>query len=193
MTQYNRKYDCIFINIPRTGSGSISEHIATGGHRPLSERRNIMAARGKLEEYEGAFKFAFVRNPYTRFISAWCHLGLHKEFDLNKFLSPDPIVLMTVKKIFNRPSGLNYLIEKRHNLFRPQHEFLDTGDDDIHVYKYEALPQNWGKVCKKLGISPAPKLSHKNQATCDVELTDESKEILYNYYKYDFEEYGYTK
>lgn len=191
MTQYNRKYDCIFINIPRTGSGSISEHIATGGHRPLSERRNIMAARGKLEEYEGAFKFAFVRNPYTRFISAWCHLGLHKRFDVNKFLGHN--------MYWSKPHLLTYkmrwkwLLEKHHNLFRSQHTFLDSGDDDIHVYKYEALPQNWGKVCKKLGISPAPKLSHKNQATCDVELTDESKEILYNYYKYDFEEYGYTK
>lgn len=70
------KYECIFIHVPKTGGMSVCDCLfgAMVGHHPASEFKGVP---------DHFFRFAFVRNPFDRLISAyeWYHLPDRKESD----------------------------------------------------------------------------------------------------------------
>ena len=61
MSTYNSQLNCIFIAVPRTGCGSISSLVGGGGHLPAS-----IVKKRYPEQWDKAFKFAFVRDPIDR-------------------------------------------------------------------------------------------------------------------------------
>lgn len=68
MSIFNRQYNTIFIHIPKTAGSSMQAVLGHGGHETIY---HFMEQDG----FDGAFKFAFVRNPWDRFIS----LRFHKQ------------------------------------------------------------------------------------------------------------------
>ena len=66
------KYNCIFIQIPRTGCGSINHILQQqGGHRPASWLKN----KAGETMWSRKLVFAVVRNPFDRYASMIAHFG----------------------------------------------------------------------------------------------------------------------
>jgi hypothetical protein len=73
LTGWNRHHSAIFVHIPKTAGTTVldflgAEHVFDT-HAPAAIYRQ---ADPKL--FERAFKFAFVRNPWDRFASAFHHM-----------------------------------------------------------------------------------------------------------------------
>lgn len=72
-------------------------------------------------------------------------------------------------------------------------------DGDCYVIKYESLEQNWSDLQSEVSFTlPSLKKIRPRYSAwepvsgSDLILTDESKEIIYNKYKSDFNLFGYT-
>lgn len=107
------------------------------GHLSLAQVRPYL----RPEEFDGFFKFAFVRNPFDRFVSYCAFItrdGGHFE--------QDPRAVM--RHFIDNPPW-------QHILFKPQHEFL-TGDqgellsDDVG--RVEAMQQSYDRIAERIGI-----------------------------------------
>jgi hypothetical protein len=63
-------YKCIYVRIPKCASRSISQSLFDnlgGGHKTILEYQLIFSSK----EFNSYFKFAFVRNPWDRLVSAY--------------------------------------------------------------------------------------------------------------------------
>jgi len=172
MSIYNKEGKYIYTNIPRTGCGSICEALKIGGgHWPTSFRINEL--EGKGIDTKSLFKFAFVRHPYSRFVSAYQNLG--KKQNVNEFIQAGKI---------------GELMDSERTMFRPQVDWIMEDDKLLvdFVGRYENLKEDWKYIQKKLKIK-AP-LPHLNK-TVKVELEEASKKVLRILYADDFEEFGY--
>lgn len=164
MSVFNSKHNAIFIHIPRTGGTSMErrEFLGWGGHETVRDFRD-------KEGFDDAFKFAFVRNPWDRYVSAWSLLNEGQFFD----------VRITSPRIH----------------FRPQHEFICDEDGNVlvdFVGRYETLKADWRYVCDKLGVPPH--LAHHRPGDHQPYreyYTPETWAALAELYATDIELFGY--
>lgn len=185
MSIYNKKYECIYINIPRTASGSISQIVRTGGpetamNAKLNHERKLEKSE-IMKSWDETFKFSFVRNPYDRLLSAYYHLRLNKLVNPNRFINE---------------YGFGPLLLYEKAIFRPQSEYLLDDQRNImvdFVGKFENLHEDWKKLQKKLLI--------KEDLTYHLHRTQENKKSwdknaknkIYNFYEDDFLTFGYER
>jgi hypothetical protein len=157
----------IFVAIPKTGTHSVRralrEHMGPRdleqvglfvqrqlpipelarighGHISLAQLRPYL----KPEEFESFFKFAFVRNPFDRFVSYASFITREVgHFDR------DPQKVMRYF-IANPPMD--------HILFRPQHELVTDGKGELltdYVGRVEQMQESYDTVAAKIGIPTA--------------------------------------
>lgn len=161
-------YNCCFIQIPRTGCGSINSIIQqTGGHRTASYCKEQLG-----DEWDDLFTFAFVRDPVARFVSGYRHLGMPE--DINAYL---------------RVYGVEGALEVNHQMFRPMVEYLD--EPIGFIGRFERLAEGWSAVSNS--IFSGLKLPHLNASKGFSEtLNRESLNMLFDFYAKDFARFGYS-
>jgi hypothetical protein len=167
----NHKY--VFVAVPKTGTHAVRQalrpHMGAGdmeqvglfvkrqfpiadlakvghGHISLEQLRKFMDP-AKFAEY---FKFAFVRNPFDRFIS-YCSF-ITRERGAFK---TDPQKVMR-RVLANPPS--------EHVLFWPQNTFLVDGEGKLltdYVGRVETMQQSFEFIASKIGV-PAVQLEKVN-------------------------------
>ena len=168
-------YKCVFVHIPKNAGQSI-EHVFLNllgltwkTRAPLLLRYNDQPELGppslahlKANEYvrfkyltqemfDDYFKFAFVRNPWSRMISIYNYLGFNKKCNFKTFLMGD-----FRKKVFN----------DRAWFVRPQKDFVYSDDGDLlvnYIGNFEDLQNGFDYVCSKIGIPPT-QLPHVNKS-----------------------------
>lgn len=169
------EYRTVFVHVPKTAGRSI-EHVflelvglTWETRAPLLLRANDDPCLGpprlahltaseyvslghiSQEEFDAYFKFAFVRNPWTRLVSEYKFRGWHKVFSFRDFIF----------KHFPQPSW-----SAMYNHVKPQYEFLfdEHGNQLVDfIGKYENLQADFDRVCQLLGLEP-PKLPHVGQS-----------------------------
>lgn len=150
------------------------------GHLGVTQVRPVLGD----ELFARYFKFAFVRNPWDRFVS-YC-----------AFMSRETGQFNAQPQAFMR-----YIIRDRpplqHILFRPQHEMLCNVDGKLamdFVGRVENLEQDFARICSHIGVTPAP-LERVNASQhrpwfeyYDAELRD----LVATMYRRDIELFGYS-
>ena len=173
----SHKNSFIFFAVPKTGTHSIRqalrphldendqeqvglfvqkqlpyEELSRIGHGHISARQARPVIGPK--QFDLYFKFAFVRNPFDRFVSYCAFMSRHND----AFVS-DPRAFMRFVIRDNPPL--------QHILFRPQHELLVGENGGLlmdFVGKVETMQQDYDRLCERLGI-PGQALERVNASS----------------------------
>lgn len=190
--------ECIFIAVPRAASSSICQcvfgHMA-GGHKTAKEYRRLFGPW-----FRWHFVFTFVRNPYTRLVSAYDYLrkGGHPAWPKDKRFGEevigsydgfDDFVLQWL-----RPEKAPF--KKDH--FRPQTHFLEI-DGRLAVDfigSVEKIEEDYEQIREK--IRDAAPLQKRNTASSNRKpleafyTNDRVVRRVREVYSLDFERLGYS-
>jgi len=194
------KHKCIFVHIPKAGGTSISKSLfnsfvgALGGHPYLSEYKEIY----NEIEFKNYFKFAFVRNPWDRLVSAYNFLktGGVSEQDKNWAKS-------NIQQYENFDSFIKGWLNQKNIYsyyhFIPQFEFVCLDGLELavdFVGYFENFEQDFKFVADKLGIQA--ELQHLNKTkdrgkrkNYTEYYTKETLKIVADVYQEDITLFGY--
>jgi len=190
----------LFIHIPKTGGCSLKKSlVSVDGDFIDTKHKKIKRLRTefKLHEY---FKFAFVRNPWDRFVSAYFYL---KEVQNNPNHEwPSDIwksnVINNDFDTFSKFVRSGIWKGSRWFHFYPQYDYIVNGhnkDIDIDfVGRFENLQEDFDKVCEHIGLSPQKLIPtnisrHKHYTEY---YNEDTKKIIADYYRKDIEYFRYV-
>ncbi len=175
-------HSCIFVHIPKTAGQSI-EHaflnwigLSWETRAPLLMGENDQPLLGpprlahlSADQYVGCkhipqtmfdayFKFAIVRNPWSRMVSFYKYLGYQRTHSFRSFLLGD----------FRK-----HLLQERYWFVRPQRDYIYSADGDIlvdYVGRFENLQSSFDVVCDKLGLpaTELPRINASRDASTDL-------------------------
>lgn len=161
------QYKCIFVHVPKTGGQSIEQFflnlldLSWERRAPLLLRHNDNPQLGPPrlahltaleylrykyisdEIFNTYFKFAFVRNPWSRLVSHYKYNKFYSLYSFNHF----------VKKKF-----LKNFYGKDHWFLKPQYDFVYSSDGKLlvdYIGKFEALQKDFSRVATELGLHEA--------------------------------------
>lgn len=162
------RHQCVFVHIPKNG-GQAVEHVFLDAEaldwksraslllrpRRRGERGPPRLAHLRAEEYhrygylaredfDRYFKFAFVRNPWSRAVSFYRYLGFDRRCSFARFVE----------------GWLTPQVNGRHRWFvGPQLAYLQDADAAIavdFVGRLERMDADFAEVCARLGMAPTP-------------------------------------
>jgi hypothetical protein len=184
--------DFIFIHIIKTAGTSVGKAVNLKNklHLPAKE---IIRRIGK-EEWNAAFKFAFVRNPWDKTVS---HYKYNIKRDI-KQMRTNPISFRDwVWKTIG--DDKDYFYYNRPMLFAPQIEWLLDDNDELnidYIGRFENLHADFAKIAKVIGVPeslPFLNTTKKINTKPYSEYYDsETKELIAKVYKKDIEKFGYS-
>tara|TARA_R110001592_G_scaffold130031_5_gene343041 strand:- start:1652 stop:2278 length:627 start_codon:yes stop_codon:yes gene_type:complete len=202
---YSKKHDFLYIAVAKTATTLIEDTICknlkykqfnqvfvtAGIEKDLHKHSTMQEIQLRLPEVQKYWKFAFVRNPYSRMVSWFSYLtqGLNG---------------LTAQKIHAKTYGTDYLLGDFKNfcnfapfwVFNNQFFHLCDKDENIKidfVGRYENLQEDLGIVCDKIGI-PQQKLPRTNKSKhkhYTEYYDDETRQIVAEKYAKDIEYFGY--
>ena len=209
------RHNFLFIHIAKTGGTSIraalryykwadpfyiplflcSRLSSVTGHRlacKLPRHAKAIAAYEMLPRniYDKLFKFAFVRNPWDLQVSSYHHILRERPHLLNGI--NDFKSFLDWKFSPNRPYQfhIDISIQLHSDYVKDLHGNIIVD----FIGRYEQLKDDFHEICLRIGIDP-PELPHKRRANNRLDYrkyyTDETAELINDYYKQDIELFGY--
>ena len=202
----SHRHRFIFFAVPRTGTHAVRAALAPllgeddWQQQSLTARSRLpVAALARLEHghislrqaqawlpepmWRGYFKFAFVRNPYDRFVSVGAML--HKR---NAGYAGNEAGFL--KRALGVPRF------RQRVLVRPQADLLTDATGDVGMDftgRYETLQASFAEACRRIGLPEralqcANAAAHRPFTAC---YDDELLQAVTDFYRADFELFGY--
>ena len=164
----SEKHRFIFAAIPKTGTHAVRqalrEHMGPQDHEQVGlfvNRRMPIPDLAKIghghltlqevrpyfrsEDFDRFFKFAFVRNPFDRFISYCAFITRQQgQFEAN----PQNVM----QQLIDNPPW-------QHILFQPQHTFVTDADGKLltdYLGRVEQMQECYDEAAKRIGIPSRP-------------------------------------
>ena len=149
------------------------------------------------DEFEEMFKFAVVRNPYSRALSCWKYLTkrwvIGKPGHMIARLSFEHFLSMLPEFWENQ--------KDRHVSTHTAPVWSDVTDESgklllDKVYKLEEINEAMIDICKELNIQSIeniPKLNPSKNSEKDYRFSRSSIRLIEQYYKDDIEKFGYSR
>jgi len=185
MSAVSKEKKFLFIHIPKTAGTSMESRdyfkpVITS-HWGIAD---YMEQGYKLSDFDGYFKFAFVRNPYDRLASVMLNHTLKKE--------KHPEVSFNSGIIKYKDMLTKWIATK------PQHTYIYLDGKLVvdFVGRYENLEEDWKKVCKKLGQDfdlPITRKGLFDSSKYKSLYSLQTKKIVQELYKEDFKLFGYER
>jgi len=158
----------IFVAIPKTGTHAVRqalrehmgpqdmEQVGLFVNRKLPIPQLAQVGHGHLslqqvrpyfrpEDFDGFFKFAFVRNPFDRFIS-YCAFMTRQHGEFEK--TPQAVM----RHFIDNPRW-------GHILFQPQHVFVTGANGELltdYLGRVEEMQQSYDEAARRIGIPSRP-------------------------------------
>lgn len=190
--------DCVFIHIHKTGGTSI-RHGVWGGVRPVEPAFGYIP-----DEWMHLYKFAFVRHPLDRFISAWKMFtdgALASQRGPGKTAGPSaPRRQLPIDEFAAIVFDENILYDERrktleerirHHTIPQTHEFNCLRFADF-VGRFESIDADFNIIRDRLNIiTPLPKLNFTVHGHWREYLAGDLLARCVSYYSQDFRELGY--
>lgn len=181
----------LFVHVPKTGGNAIktSELFENSHYFSHSKITNI---RNRI--HHKVISYSVVRNPYDRLVSAYFYLknGGRSYYDKSMMKKLEPY--KTFKQFVH---NLDKFITEIH--IKPQFLFVTDHDGETilvdHILKQETLNSDFTELQKKFGfrVRDLDVVNHSNHNKDFEKYYDaETKRIVYQTYKRDFELFNYT-
>jgi hypothetical protein len=216
----NHKYKFVFAHIPKTGGMSVesalkgfgSEYVHRHGpkteqHPHLCKHASLLTIKNNLKDFEGYFKFAFIRNPwewvasnyvfnhgrhfpyleklkYTKYRLFKFHLNKEKKKRGEKLLKEEKDIFLFWLDWWTKgckPSQHELICDEKNKELT---DFLGNFDD---------FTNDFNLITKKIGIENAV-LPHRNKSkkyNYRELYNDESIELVNSYFKKDISYFNY--
>jgi len=193
----------IFLWIPKNAGTSIYNHFKEYGcvkQKRLEEIKpnrfvtfghisllSLLNKRILSEDFvSNAYIFAFVRNPYARLVSLYKFKNKRRNLSFKEFCE---------KIIYNPIPPIGSYNYKGLSQANPQYHWLLGNFNTSFIGHVENIDNNIKIVSKDLKIpqKPIKNLNQTSHAHYKTYYTKELKEEVYQYYKKDFEIFGYSK
>ena len=180
----NKKHQFIFVHIPKTGGQSLSSMLELDGEvRHFTEQYIRENSEFDLKNY---FSFAFVRNPWSRFLSLYFYL-----FGKDEDRYEDVSFKTFVNLFYSGHIIKNHRVWEKH--YSSQLDYIDKSCIG-YVGRFETMQSDFDVICEKIGFNKK-KLPHKNKTKHShyTEYYDkETEKLIAEKYADDIEYFGYS-
>lgn len=200
----SRKKGLIFIHIPKNGGTSIGKVL--GINNPSHIKAYEIEKRRGIDFLKNNFTFSVVRNPYARFLSLYnysrlevslYHNNLHPEKSrFGKHLDYETLKGASIKDCAHLLKEGRLKHDRAWNHWDPQYTWLyDRTGVNCLVKKTYRL-ENLDRLRLDLNdnsykIKRFPNLNSSNNTDWETYIDSETKEIIMDYYRKDFEIFNY--
>lgn len=187
-----RDPDCVLIHIPKTGGTSI--------RKGVWQKRCGKAVFGYIpDEWQHLFKFAFVRHPLDRMISAWKMFTEGARGDQSWSLPADARPL-SIEEFVDIVEDETIIYDERrktveekirHHTIPQTHPFNCLQFADF-VGRFERIDEDFEIVARRVGMTEAlPKMHYTSHSHWQSYLSGPLLDRCIAYYAEDFEKLGY--
>lgn len=184
----------IFVHVPKAAGTSIEQALRASKSDIVGGHTTAVGFRRKFDGlFNQYYKFAVVRHPIDRFISAFHYLlqrPVHKA--LNNEVVHEAGSLSDFVARLKREKGL---IQQIVHLM-PQHQFLCDTDGKIlvdSVFKFEQLDHAWREICERVGLPhrSLPRFNTSEHQRWESHATPDLAGLMEELYDRDFEIFNY--
>ena len=200
----------IYLPVPKAaGSTVLSTLVAADGSPRLvgivdhntDEARHLVSAEDTICAGSGMrfatpewFRFAFVRDPYARIVSAYLDKiasGRKPRFTKWLGLPPDVGLLDFLRRISEQE------VDEMNRHWRPQSALISPKVKLDFLGRFERFNEDFVKVLDRLGVDSAAikeRRAHQTAADSRLDIIGvEEKALIDRIYRDDFERFGYPK
>jgi len=198
---YNHKYKCIFIHIPKTAGTSFGRTIFENRDPSVSHTDALYYKVFEPKLFREYFKFTFVRNPWDRVLSNFNYFRRTDKIERvpqlkeTKFLTQYNDFESFVMDLCN-PKIREHLLSMYH--FRKQNEFIYDYKMNLlidYLGYFETFNDDSDNILLKLNRSEL-KIPHLNSSKKEKDYkdvyTDKTRDIVSKLYPEDIELFGYN-
>lgn len=178
----------VFIHINKTAGTSIGRAIG------LPVKDHLMAteviARIGIDEWQRAYKFTVVRNPWDKVVS---HYEYRRRKDKTGIAANDIPFSDWVSMTYGPDKNPLYYNNPRS--FQPQVEWLKDLDGRItmdHIIRFESINEGFAHVREAVGLdAELPHLNASRRAGYHAYYDDDTRAIVAHWFREDIEAFGY--
>jgi hypothetical protein len=186
----------VYLALPKTGSYSI--HYFFGELQHPEPHLHHAGVRELATQYADYFKFAFVRNPWSKLVSIYHDFTLRRGKQYSGLVWMKEPLLSEFKDFEDFCRGLSASPWLQDVFFRPQSMFVTdvNGDSAVDfVGRFESLEDDFTQVCKILEIPLKKELAFANKGKYTKDYreyyNDETRKIVGEIYREDVKRFGY--
>ena len=197
----------VFVHIPKNAGTSICMNlgIRNSRHYTVNEYISMLGE----PEYKNLFSFAFVRNPFSRFLSLYNYARMEESY-YHSSINPDKAIYgkhMDYDTLINVnvEEAAQLLVEGKlvhnppHNQWEPQVKWLKDTNGNLkvkYIGRFEDIALHMRNIHKLIGTDQSfnlQKINSSSKVNNDYRklISSNTRSILETYYKEDLETFNY--
>ena len=188
----------VYLAISKTGTYSVHNFFGYNSGHPVPAEHH-MGVRTLLEKYpvsKDYFKFAFVRNPWSKLVSTYMDFTLRRKNQYSEFVIHDKPLLSEFENFEDFCLRLKDSVWIKDIFFIPQIDLVTTeeGIPINFIGKFENMNNDFKVVCNKLNLGYRP-LTHANKGLYNKDYrtyySNKAKLAIEELYRDDIEIFNY--